>query len=298
MRDTGARVVLVHPALLATARKAAKLAGVAESGLYQFSDEAVKPVDGIQDWRSILGSPEEASKYQWKRLNPAELKTTIAAVNYSSGTTGLPKGVEITHANLVANAEQIISLRFAEKPSQRNEPLDERWIGFMPLYHAFGQIQSIIYAGKLLVPVYIMTRFVFEDMLQVIQSQRISHLPCAPPILVLLAKHPATSKYDLSSIQTISSGAAPLSLSLQNACATRFNAKIGQGWGMTELTCAGTVVPEGANDTSGSVGVLTPGCEVRLLDESGAEVPRGQRGEIHIRGWVVNHYISHRELSC
>ena len=95
IRNTGARVLLVHPTLLNTARKASKAAGLAEDRLYLFSDTEHKPIDGVQDWRSMLGSPLDAASYNWPRLSNSEAKKQIATVNYSSGTTGLPKGVMI-----------------------------------------------------------------------------------------------------------------------------------------------------------------------------------------------------------
>lgn len=284
MQNTAARVVLVHPALLSTARKAAQKAGIPESKLYLFSDTVNSPIDGIHDWRTMLGTPSEASSYQWQQYSPSQSLKQVATVNYSSGTTGLPKGVMITHANLIANAEQGIHLKFANDPARRYRPLDERWIGFLPLYHAFGQLHTIILAIKLLIPVYVMSAFDFEKLLQIIQVQKITNMAVAPPILVLFSKHPATKKYDLSSLVQIACGAAPLSQYLQNECTSRFDVKIGQGWGMTELTCAGTSVPEGDHDTTGSVGVLLPGCEAKLIDEHGHEVPQGERGEIYIRG--------------
>ena len=284
MQNTGARIVLVHPILLQTARKAAKKAGILESQLYLFSDTANSPIDGIHDWRSMLGSLSEASTYEWQQLSPSQSRKQIATVNYSSGTTGLPKGVMITHTNLIANSEQSIYLKFANEPARRYEPLEERWIGFLPLYHAFGQLHTIILAIKLIIPVYVMSVFDFEKLLQIIQEHKITNMAVAPPILVLFSKHPATKKYDLSSLDQIVCGAAPLSQSLQNECTDRFDVRIGQGWGMTELTCAGTSVPEGPQDTTGSVGVLMPRCEAKLVDERGNEVPRGERGEIYIRG--------------
>lgn len=142
----------------------------------------------------------------------------------------------------------------------------------------------MLIAAKLNLPVYIMSAFVYEDMLQVIQEHKITELQVAPPILVLMSKHSATANYDLSSITKIFSGAAPLSQSLQNECSQRFKTTVGQGWGMTEVTCAGLVAPSGIEDNSGSVGVLMPNCEIKLLDENGKEVGQGERGEIYIKG--------------
>lgn len=283
MKDTGARVALVHPSLLETARKGAKKAGLPESRLYLFSDTEREPIEGIKDWRCMLGTPSEASFYTWPRLIGEAAKSQVATVNYSSGTTGLPKGVMITHGNLIANVEQVSFLHQVEQPGIKPD-VEDRWIGFLPLYHAYGQLNVCLVAAKILIPVYIMRTFVYEDFLRTIQTYKITELHVAPPILVLMNKHPLTSKYDISSVTKIGSGAAPLSRSLQNDCREKFNTNIGQGWGMTELTCAGCSVPGGLKDDTGSIGCLLPNAEAKLLDENGNEVATGERGEIYFRG--------------
>ena len=289
IRNSGAQVVLVYPTLLETARKASKAAGLPENRLFLFSDVENESVGTTKDWRSMLGSSEEASGYNWPRLTSSASKKQIATINYSSGTTGLPKGVMITHSNLIANVEQSTFSKCVEKEEYKRTGTyeyvqKERWLGFLPLYHVFGQLNAILMACRLSVPVYMMTAFVFEDLLRVIQAHQITHLAVAPPILVMMSKHPSISKYDLTSLRNVTCGAAPLSPSLQNECSSRFKFRIGQGWGMTEMTCGGMIVPEGLDDDTGSVGTLIPNCEARLVDEAGEEVATGERGEIQVRG--------------
>jgi acyl-CoA synthetase (AMP-forming)/AMP-acid ligase II len=139
-------------------------------------------------------------------------------------------------------------------------------------------------APRLSIPVYIMQKFVFADFLSTIQTFRITHLQVAPPILIMLDKRPETSRYDLSSVRNILCGAAPLSRHLQNRIQTRFRTNVVQGWGMTEVTCGAMHVPGGHYDESGSVGMLDPNCEARLLDEDGNPVKPGEAGELYIRG--------------
>ena len=139
-------------------------------------------------------------------------------------------------------------------------------------------------APKLLIPIYIMQKFQYEDFLQSIQQFRITHLQIAPPILVMLDKRPETSRYDLSSVKNILCGAAPLSKQLQTSISQKFNVFIIQGWGMTEVTCGAIHVPGGRKDDSGSVGLLHPNCQCKLVDDDGKLVGPGQPGEILIRG--------------
>jgi acyl-coenzyme A synthetase/AMP-(fatty) acid ligase len=130
-----------------------------------------------------------------------------------------------------------------------------------------------------------MKKFTFEDFLRHIQQHRITHLQVVPPILIMLKIRSETSNYDLSSLQNILCGAAPLSRELQNSIQDRFKVNVIQGWGMTELTCGAIHVPGGLSDDSGSVGRLHPNCECMLIDEEGNNITEtGGPGEMVIKG--------------
>lgn len=263
---------------------AAAKAGVSKDRIFQFSDEANPVLEGIRDWRDMIGTPAQGDAWNWPELKPREAAETVATINYSSGTTGLPKGVCVSHYNLIANVEQTIFMRYAHKPYPFEQRPQERWIGFLPLYHAYGQLYTILMAIKLKVPIYIMAEFRYEEFLFAIGKYKITSLQIAPPILVMLSKRPETARYDLRSVKDVLCGAAPLSRELQNECQRRFDIQINQGWGMTEVTCGALHVPGGIKDDSGSVGQLDPNCECRLVDEDGKEVEMGKPGEMHIRG--------------
>ncbi|KAF4472642.1 4-coumarate- ligase 2 [Fusarium albosuccineum] len=284
LTNTMAKAVLVHPKMLDTMLEAAAKAGLSKDRIFQFADAECQPKQGVQDWRVMLGSPDQGAAWQWPDLNPQEAAETIAIINYSSGTTGLPKGVCVSHYNLIANVEQTVFMRYAHKPFSFETRPQERWIGALPLSHAYGQMYTILMAVRLRVPIYIMTEFRYEEFLSVIGRYRITSLQVAPPILVMLSKRPETARYDISSVKDILCGAAPLSRELQNECQRRFNVQINQGWGMTEVTCGALHVPGGIKDDSGSVGKLDPNCECKLVDEEGHEVGVGKPGEILIRG--------------
>lgn len=294
LKDSQAKALLVHPNMVKNAILAAKEAGLPKNRIFQFDDEHCEEVDGVKDWRTMLGSPEEAKTLQWKRLG-ADSTTTLATVNYSSGTTGLPKGVRISHFNLIANIIQIMACRWPQIDFARGQVLQERWLGFLPFCHAYGQTFPILIALKMKVTVYIMKQFVFTNFLQNIQDYKISHLQIAPPILVMMLKRPETARYNLSSVQGIFCAAAPLSSSLQRLAAQAFKVGILQGWGMTELTCGGILQQEG--DSTETVGRLLPNHECKLVDDEGNEVGCDVPGEMYIRAPNVCMGYFHNELA-
>ena len=171
--------------------------------------------------------------------------------------------------------------RFSSQPAP-----EERWLGFLPLYHAYGQLWSIVIACKLAIPVYVVANFNYEKFLQHIQDYKITSLQTAPPVIVMLGKRPETSKYDLSSLTEILCGAAPLARELQVEVSQRFELTIRQTWGGTEMTCSCTAVPGGLRDDSGSVGILYPNMGCKVVDDDGneVEVGAGQRGEAWLKG--------------
>ncbi|GKT75102.1 4-coumarate-CoA ligase [Colletotrichum tofieldiae] len=284
MTNTAAKVVLAHPNHLEQVLKAVDKSKISRNQVFQFSEDENETKHGVKDWRHMVGTPTQVDSYRWPIFSAEESTRTIATINYSSGTTGLPKGVCVSHHNLIANVEQTAFMRYAGKPYSFECRPQERWIGFLPLYHAYGQLYAVLMAMKLNVPIYIMKEFRYEDFLFAIGKYKITTLQVAPPILVMLSKRPETARYDLSSVKEMLCGAAPLSRELQNECQRRFSVQINQGWGMTEVTCGGTMVPGGARDDNGSIGRLIPNCVCKLLDDEGKEVGFGHPGELCIRG--------------
>lgn len=246
--NTQAQYILAHPSLAKTAVAAARKAGLPDGRVSLFSDVPNTPTADSRDWREFLPSPDEADAYEFPHMSEKEATTTIATVNYSSGTTGLPKGVEVSHHNLVANLDQTIYMRYLKKPWDHTNRPREVWLGFLPLYHAYGQLYTCAMAQKLQIPVYIMKQFQYEEFLRAIQDFKVTHLQVAPPIMVMLSKRPETAKYNLSSVTDILCGAAPLSKELQREISRKLNCEILQGWGMTEVTCGAIHVPGGTID--------------------------------------------------
>jgi len=245
LQDTGAKFLITADASLDTSLDAAKSIGFPRDRIFTFDagydtmDGTGKEIQGIKHWSSLFASPEEGHNFQWKTLSsPADLKRTVC-LNYSSGTTGVPKGVEITHGAYVANSTQVI---FAAKllPDEEEWNKIAKYLCFLPMlvsfqtlcewslmisrYHAYGQTYFCCTAVVRSVPVYYMQKFDFLKMLQYIERFRITTLTLVPPIAIALAKRPETKKFDLSSVTFAGSGAAPLSLDSAREVETVFPA--------------------------------------------------------------------------
>lgn len=242
LADSGARFLIAAEGSLDVAREAAAAAELGESAVFYFDDGfataegRTAPIGSVRHWTALVAEEEEGAAFRWEELGAVEAAETTASLNYSSGTTGVPKGVEITHRNYVANSAQT---KFISKLAPDYEEVNARtrWLCFLPMYHAMAQTIYCVSAPLRRVPVYIMPKFDFAGMLGSIQRYRITDLALVPPIVVAMAKNPATKKFDLSSIESITCGAAPLG---REICADLEKlwpdgkVNVRQGWGMTE----------------------------------------------------------------
>ena len=245
LKDSEAKFLLCAESSLGIGVEAAKLAGIPTEKVFVFngavfdddSSGTRQGLKGYRHWSDLLASPEEARGFEWDESPwPEDASQRTITLNYSSGTTGQPKGVEITHANYVSNCLQHVHMS-ALKDDFAARNRRARWLNFLPLYHAMSQTINIGCALLRGVPVYIMKKFDFVQMLEYVERYRITTLTLVPPIVVALAKHPAVKKYDLSSVESAGAGAAPLGFEVS----TEFNklwpagqVNLSQGWGMTE----------------------------------------------------------------
>ena len=265
MKDAGARFLVTIPPFLDRAIPAAGRAGVEEVFVF---DEA----EGVTPFASLMPSGGRAPKVRF------ESGEDLVALPYSSGTTGLCKGVMLTHRNLVANVLQASAmLHIAE---------DDRVIALMPFFHIYGMVVVMglhLSRGATLVT---MPKFEVELFLRLMQTHRINHVCVAPPVIVALSKHPTIDGYDLSALRTLFSGAAPMDAALQESCAERLKCGVHQGYGMTEaspVTHATSALP--GRNRPGAVGQLAPNTECRIVDVvTGQDVGVGAEGELLIRG--------------
>jgi 4-coumarate--CoA ligase len=240
LHDSGATYLLCASSSLETGLEAAKQANLPRNHIFAYDtsiyDGTTNPQKGCAYWSDLLASEEEGAAFTWDELNTPALSSTTLALNYSSGTTGRPKGVEISHRNYVANMLQYCHTASLH-PDYRARLERSRWLCFLPMYHAMAQNIFIAAALYRATPVYIMSKFDFVKMLEYTQRFRITDFILVPPVVVALAKHPAVRQYDLSSVELVGSGAAPLGREVCEEVEKLWppgKINIKQGWGMTE----------------------------------------------------------------
>ena len=280
LTDARARFLLTVPPFLPKALEAAGRSGVEEVFVLGEGEGATP----FADLLTAGDTPPEVE------IDPA---SDLVVLPYSSGTTGVNKGVMLTHRNLVANLCQGAPTLLADE--------GERLIAVLPFFHIYGLVvlmASALSRGSTLVT---MPRFDLEEFLRLLQDQRITRAYVAPPIVLALAKHPMVDKYDLSALKSIFSGAAPLDASLERACTGRLGCDVIQGWGLTETSPVVTTnynTPQGPRP--GSVGVPLPNTELRVVDPAtGADVSRGETGELLVRGpQVMKGYLNAPEATA
>src|SRR3954447_15206200 len=259
LEHAGARALVSGTEVLERAREAARRAGIED--LYVFGE-----AQGATPFAALLeGDPAAAPDTP---VGPDDL----VALPYSSGTTGLPKGVMLTHRNLVANILQ--------STAQQPVTADDTLVGVLPLFHIYGLtvvMNAVLRNGATLIT---MPRFDLEGFLGLVEEHRATKAHLVPPIVLALAKSPVVERFDLSSLTLVNSGAAPLSAELQEAAAQRIACPVVQGYGMTESSPVTHVTPlDPARHRVGSIGPPVPNTECRIVDvASGDELGAGAAG--------------------
>jgi acyl-CoA synthetase (AMP-forming)/AMP-acid ligase II len=265
LTDSGAKMLLTVTPLLTQAAQAAAELGLDDADLVVFDGEGVAATGhpNADDLLSPGWSAPEVS------FDPA---THLAVLPYSSGTTGNPKGVMLTHRNLVANVAQIRPLQGMAS--------DDVILAVLPFFHIYGMsvlLNAALHARARLV---IMGSFDLEQFLGNIANYACTKVFIAPPVAVALAKHPLVDSYDLSSLKTIMSGAAPLDSELGHAVAKRLGCRVVQGYGMSELSPVSHCIPfDNGEDPPrsspplSSCGWPVPNSINKIVDpETGAEI--------------------------
>ncbi|HXT61721.1 MAG TPA: 4-coumarate--CoA ligase family protein [Pyrinomonadaceae bacterium] len=265
LKDARAKFLVTAPPFIDKARAAAGAAKIEEQFVF---GEA----EGTTPFAALLAGDGNVPHVE---INPKE---DLVALPYSSGTTGLPKGVMLTHYNLVANVRQMDGLDYFHR--------DDTLLCVLPLFHIYGLVVVLNMGLHMGATIITMPRFDLEQFLAAIQEYRVTLSHVVPPIVLKLAKEPLVEKYDLSSLKVIFSGAAPLGPELTRACTQRIGCSIRQGYGMTETSPVTHSSPaDPAKAKLGSVGPPAPNTECKLVDPAtGAELGPNEEGEVCVRG--------------
>ncbi|KAA1470608.1 acetyl-CoA synthetase-like protein [Dentipellis sp. KUC8613] len=289
--DSRAGLVLVHPDFVDAVFEMLRLVGVGE-------DEARARVV-VMSYEGRTGKPQGLSgrlaQLVWleellghgekerEELFDGDLTHETLYLCYSSGTTGKPKGVMTTHLNMIS-----VNLMLSAVVNDL-KPASDKLIAVLPYYHIYGLVNLLHFPLLVNVPAVILPRFEPSAFCAAIARYRVTVAMIVPPILLTLVHHPATTQHDITSLQYLSSGAAPVGRQLMAAAVQKLgsvgaNVVIGQGYGLTETSPVTHHLPRAlATRKPGSCGLLLPNLEARLVDEDG-EAPEWDDKEERVGG--------------
>ncbi len=213
-----------------------------------------------------------------------DLTEAIAVLQYTGGTTGLPKGAMLTHANLSAATSQYVETTRTDPPVL--EQGKERVLAVLPPFHIYALTVNMLLGTKLGAELILHTRFDVDAVIKDISGKKVTSFPGVPTMYVAIINHPDVAKSDLSSMKWCASGGAPLPLEVQRRFQEITGCRLAEGWGMTETSPTGTFTPPHAEPRAGSCGVPIPGIVIKFasIGGDGKYVALGERGEICIKG--------------
>ncbi|PLB48070.1 acetyl-CoA synthetase-like protein [Aspergillus steynii IBT 23096] len=286
LQNSGAKALATQVPQLPVATAAAKRAGIPEDRIFLIGDER-DPQAKIKHFTSIRNI-SGATRFRKMKIVPEK---DLSFLVYSSGTTGVPKGVMLSHRNIIANTLQLAAGEAGNLTWNGGaDGKGDRVLAFLPFFHIYGLtclVHQTLYQGYQLV---VMQKFDIEKWCAHVQNYRITFSYVVPPVVLLLGKHPVVDKYDLSSLRMMNSGAAPLTQELVETVYARIKTGIKQGYGLSETSPTTHTQPwEEWRTSIGAVGKLLPNMEAKYMTmpEDGSEpreVPVGEVGELYLRG--------------
>ena len=278
LEDSGARVLIVHPLFEEPGRKGAAAIDV----------DVILALPGNEEG-TIGGMSLAAPIDELHKTNPQD----TAVILYTSGTTGKPKGAELTHSNLVLNCAVVVPK--LTPPSESGH----RALATLPLFHSFGQtvIQNgMIASGGSFT---LLARFTPEDAFEAIERDRLTIFAGVPTMYFALLHHRADRAHDVSSLKACLTGGAPMPVDVMNAFEEKFNVVIQEGFGLSETSPVASFTVPNKPRKAGSIGYPVWGVEMCIVDDDDKQLPDGERGEICIRGHnIMKGYLNRPEANA
>jgi len=258
--DSGAKIAFVWPDFVAEAVK-----GAATSGTVVIECGPLGPVEGkLTDGTPITEPVARADE-------------DTAVILYTSGTTGRPKGAELTHKNLRLNAERSSTVILDLNS-------EDVVFGGLPLFHVFGLVVGLVSATRVGAALAIIPRFEPKPAMDLISGEKVSIMLGVPTMYAAILNHPDNATMDTSSLRTCASGGSAMPLEVMRGFEEKFGCVILEGYGLSETSPVASFNMPDRERKPGTIGVAIPGCEMRCVDLEGNEVPTGEVGEIAIRG--------------
>nr|WP_263327499.1 long-chain-fatty-acid--CoA ligase [Neobacillus sp. Marseille-Q6967] len=275
--NSGAKVVITSSPIRKNMEKA--LEGLPAQPLLLVVDQPSN--EEVTNFYDLMTDSVDQGK--WETVNEED----TAVILYTSGTTGNPKGVLLTHKNLNSNAEN---------SAKHNETERGTTIGILPLAHVYGlTVTNICFlTGSSIV---VFSGFDIKGIFEAIEKYQVRSFSAVPAMIHALVSFPYADSYDTSSLEWVGSGSAPLPVALLLAFEKKFSAKVYEGYGLSEAAPIVTAHRKGIEIKPGSVGIPIPGVEVKVVDEHGFEVPAGEVGELLVYGDNVTpgYYLNEEE---
>jgi len=229
--------------------------------------------EGIYSFVELIKSAQ--AEITFAEINPLE---DIAVLQYTGGTTGISKGVMLTHNNLVANVIQEAHWLYKARKGK------EKILGALPFFHVYGMTAVMNLAMYLASTMILLPRYDVKEILKTIEKVKPTFFPGAPTMYIALLNHPELKKYDLSSIEACISGSAPLPVEVQEKFEKITGARIVEGYGLSETSPIVHANPVWDRRKNGSIGIPWPDTDAKVVDSDGEELPIGEVGELAVKG--------------
>ena len=286
------KLFIVEPEILPNVLKAANGSGIPRDRILIFDNgfPGQSIPEGFKSWRTLMDHGDT----DWERFDDLETsRNRIVARLFSSGTTGLPKAAMLSNYNFIAQHY------YVEEHNPR--PYQPKHLIPLPYFHVAVAPRTLFSPLRSGNDVYTMRRFALEPFLQYVEKYQITDLLMVPPMVIAIIMSPLRHKYSLRSVKWAVGGAAPLGKESQARMQELLppGAPFTQVWGMTETTCVATMFPYPEHNTTGSVGRVLPGLDLKLVDDDGNDISGYDvRGEMCIRGpTVINGYLDNPEAN-